>query len=104
MTEFKKKQTIVAVDEHSVSLVLMIDTNFNEPDELNAAIKMACKNYLATQAGKIRYEQNGYTFDWSDVLSLPDVICKMYGFTIASVFVTENCHDMHERICMPKTT
>ena len=63
MAEFKKKQTIVAVDERGVSLVLI-----------------------------------------SDVLSLPDVICRMYGFTIASVFATENCHDMHERIYMPKTT
>lgn len=104
MAEFKKKQTIVAVDEHGVSLVLMMDTNLNDQYELNKAIKLACKNYLATQAGKTRYEQNGCTFDWSDVLSLPDVICRMYGFTIASVFTTENCHDMHEQIYIPKTS
>lgn len=102
MAEFKKKQTIVAVDEHGVSLVLIMGTNFDGQDELNEAIKLACKNYLATQAGKMRYEQNGCTFDWSDVLSLPDIICKEYGFAITSVFATENCHDMHEQLCTPK--
>lgn len=104
MAEFKKKQIIVAVDKHGVSLVLMMNTNLDSQNELNEAIKLACKNYLATQAGKMRYEQNGRTFDWSDVLSLPDIICRTYGFAIASVFATENCHDMHEQIYIPETS
>lgn len=98
MPEFKHTHNIVTVDEHNTAMVLTLKSTVYDMPEIVKLVKAAVHEYVSTQAGKARYEQNGYSFNWSDVISLPDDICENHSFKIQSVFATGNYHDMAEEL------
>lgn len=98
MLEFKHTHNIVTVDKHNTAMILTIKSSAYDISTITDHIKAAVHEYMQTQAGRTRYEQNGHSFNWSDVISLPDDICANHSFKIQNVFATGNYHNMEEEL------
>lgn len=61
------------------------------------AMRMAINAYLQTPEGKNAVERNGgHYFSWEHAASLPDHICKSFGFKIINARIFYSVVDLNE--------
>lgn len=73
----------------------------HEDDGLDVlhAMRLAAQEYCKTEAGQAEIQNNGGNFNWGDfVNTVPNEICKKYGFKLVDTFITEQIVDHNETL------
>lgn len=91
--------TISAVDHSNETYAITSILIQHDADiDLISNIKTAAKEFIQTERGKEVYKNNHNTFNWNNIMDIPDKTFKKYGIQIISMEQTKHIHELQESL------
>lgn len=86
------------VPENTLCIQLWV-TNNDICKDIMTAVKNACREFIATPAGKNVFEHNCESFNWGDLINeVPEAICEKHGFRILRCIQADKIVDIDEQL------